>query len=271
MAIKTILCAYSGEAAKGAALNHAMRLARHHEAWVTGVVRHGTPKLAKRYRAQVPQELLDILDQRDDQQISEIQTRFADVTAAAGLADRAEFVELNPEAGVSLAAFAHSFDLIVTGHYESDRGDEHLAANADLLALKSGRPILVVPDAYEAEGLAERALVAWDGKRASARAIGDAMELLAEKAEVTLLSVGSAPAETDRMVQNLTRHGINVIAETRPRQASVAETILAAAADHGARLIVSGAYEHSKFSHDILGGVTTELQSKAQVPVFMSH
>lgn len=32
-----------------------------------------------------------------------------------------------------------------------------------------------------------------------------------------------------------------------------------------------GAYEHSKFSQDLFGGVTHELIRSTKVPVFMSH
>ncbi|WP_276326206.1 universal stress protein [Phaeobacter gallaeciensis] len=39
----------------------------------------------------------------------------------------------------------------------------------------------------------------------------------------------------------------------------------------GAKLIVMGAYEHSKFSQDLFGGVTHEVIRSSQVPVFMSH
>lgn len=138
--------------------------------------------------------------------------------------------------------------------------------------MRSGRPVLVVPNDYTAAGLAERALVAWDGNRASARAIADAMDILAEKAQVVPLSVGKDLQEsTDRMRQNLERHGVTVTVEQRPKSGSVADTILAAASEHDAKLVVVGAYEHSKFSHDLWGGVTTEIQAKSKVPVFMSH
>lgn len=271
MALKNILCAYSGEHAGGSGLHHAIRLATHHGAWLTGVLRHGRPVITKRFSGQIPQALIDFVDQKDAEMIDTVSGRFTGAAAEAGISDRAEFVDLDTTKGVSLSEFARPFDLVVTGHYVSEPTETHLTANPDLIALRSGRPVLVVPDNYEAEGLAERALVAWDGKRASARAIGDAMDVLVEKAEVTLLSVGDAPEGTDRMRASLARHGVAVTVEQRARNGSVAETILAAAADHDARLIVTGAYEHSKFAQDLLGGVTTEIQAKSTVPVFMSH
>ena len=272
MAVRNILCAYSGESAKGSGLRHAIRLAKHHDAWLTGVLRHGRPVISKRFSHQIPQELIDFVDQKDAELVDAVSARFTEEAAAAGLTEQAEFVDLDPGSRTPLSEFARSFDLIVTGHHVYEPTEEHLVANPDLVALRSGRPVLVVPDSYDAEGLAERAIVAWDGKRASARAIGDAMEVLMEKGEVTLLSVGSAfPDGTDRMRLNLERHGVAVRTELRPRNGSIAQTIVDAAMERDARLIVTGAFEHSKFTHSILGGVTTEIQNLSTVPVFMSH
>lgn len=39
----------------------------------------------------------------------------------------------------------------------------------------------------------------------------------------------------------------------------------------GAKLIVMGTYEQSKFSQDLFGGVTYAVVRTARVPVFMSH
>jgi len=272
MAIKNILCAYSGEAARGSGLRHALKLATHHNAWLTGVVRHGRPYIAKRFQGQLPPDLIDALIEKDNAHVDEIRHRFLASAQSSGLEKNTEFVDLDPSEGQTLSEFARNFDLVVTGHHTPDPADNHLSANPDMIALKSGRPVLVVPDGYEASGLAERALVAWDGKRAAARAIADAMDILAEKAEVTLLSVGDvAPPQTDRMRSNLVRHGVNVTTELKSRQGTIAKTILDAANEHDAKLIVSGAFEHSKFAHDVLGGVTTELQANSPVPIFMSH
>jgi nucleotide-binding universal stress UspA family protein len=271
MSIKSILCAYSGDAARGSGLRHAIKLARHHDAHLTGVLRHGKPLLEERFGMQVPKAFLEQLRENDARHIAEVTERFHAACAKGGLAARAEFVELAASREGPLSAYAHAFDLIVTGVHPDDISEAHLAAHPDILALKSGRPVLVVPDGYEADGLADRAVVAWDGKRSAARALGDAMDILAEKSHVTLLSVGETPRGTDRMLVNMERHGVRVDARTVGRQRGVAATLLAEAAAEGAKLIVMGAYEHSKFSHDLFGGVTTDVMAKADIPVFMAH
>ncbi|MEM9231634.1 MAG: universal stress protein [Pseudomonadota bacterium] len=271
MTVKSILCAYSSYEAKGSGLQHAIRLALHHKAHLTGVLRHGTSFLADRYVAQMPEALLSHIRETDAKIIAEIRQRFESTTAAAGLVEQSEFVELKPAQDGPLSEFAHGFDLIVTGVHSEAATEAHLSANPDVLALKSGRPVLVVPDQYDADGLADRALVAWDGRRSAARAIGDAMSVLAEKSHVTLLSVGSTPRGTDRMVSNMQRHDIKVDARTVDRSGSIADTILLSAQSDGAKLLVTGAFEHSKFAHDLFGGVTTDIIANAAVPVFMAH
>ena len=271
MSIKSILCAYSGEEAKGSGLRHAIRIAKHHDAYLTGVVRHGRSYLHRQFSAQLPASVLDQLKEQERDRIAEIAARFARVVGAAGRGEAAEFVDLDPEVDGPLAEFSRAFDLVVTGNHSSAKHEDHLSAHPDLIALRSGRPVLVVPDGYEADALADHAVVAWDGQRAATRALVAAMPVLEEKARVSLLSVGDTPRNTDRLVATISRHGIQVAALSVPRRGSVAGTFLAESERLGAKLIVIGAFEHSKFSHDIVGGVTTELLRKTRVPVMMAH
>lgn len=272
MSIKNILSAYSGDASKGSGLRHALRVANANDAWVTGVLRHTQSYMERTLLSEVPKALLDSFFDAEKARFAEIEQRFAKIMAEAGRSDKSDFVNLDAMDGLSLSEFARSFDLIVTGTH-SEKADEHnLSANPDLIALRSGRPVLVVPDEYEATALAEHALVAWDGKRSSARAIGDAMTILEEKAKVTVLTVGSSPMPgTDMLLRNLKRHGINATLKLVPRQKTIAATIISAAEEHVARLIVMGAFEHSKFSHDMFGGVTTDVIRDTKVPVLLSH
>lgn len=272
MSIKTILNAYSGEAAKGSGLRYALMLARHHDAWVTGVLRHGPSSLERSLRKQVPKAFLKSFEEAEATRLAEVAQRFADIAAEKGWSERSDFVDLNLSEGISLSAYARPFDLVVTGAHSHIENEEHLSANPDLIALRSGRPVLVVPDGYEAETPAPHALVAWDGKRSSARALGDAMEVLEEKAQVTILTVGSAPAPgSDVLLRNLERHGIKAKLILKPRKKSIAKTILTTAQDEGAKVVIMGAFEHSKFSHDVFGGVTTDVIGENDVPVLLSH
>lgn len=248
--IKSNLCAYSGDAAKGSGLRHAIKVAQHHNARVTGFLRQGPSALEQRFGLNIPADLIEKLRQHDRDRTVEIAQRFAKIMAAGGLADRSEFVDIDLHSDGSLSEFAHAFDLIVTGVHSDGAHEAHMSAHPDFLALRSGRPVLVVPDGCEADGLADRVIVAWDGKCAATRAIADAMPILADKSSGTLLSIRHTPRGTDRMVANLARHGVTVTARTVDAKGSIAKTILAEGKAIDAKLVVMGAFEHSKFSHD---------------------
>lgn len=272
MTVKNILCAYSGEASRGSGLLHAIKLAHHHDAFLTGVLRHGPLLIEKRISTLVPDIALQPLRDADAAMMANVRQRFEEMVEAAGLSDRAEFVELERAEVGALADYARTFDLVVAGAGSDVANEAHVSSNPDLVALRSGRPVLVVPNGYDAPGLADHAIVAWDGKRSAARAVGDAMPYLEEKASVTLVTVGGEEAPgTATLVRNLSRHGIDARAVRRPLQSSTAATLIETAREVGARLIVMGAFEHSKFAHDLWGGVTTDVIRDTDVPVFMSH
>ncbi|WP_424987037.1 universal stress protein [Microbulbifer sp. S227A] len=272
MKMQNILCAYNGNDRAVASLRYAIRIASHYDGWLTGIVRHGRPVIESRFSNQLPQEILDRLQDSDAAKIRKISDDFTAETKARGLAERAEFLEITDDKELVLAEVARLYDLVVTGVPSRDIADTHLAAHPDLVALQSGRPVLVVPDAYARDGLADHAIVAWDGKRSAARALGDAMSVLEDKAKVTVLCVGKeAPRGSERLIRNLRRHGINAELLVTPARGSIGQTVLDTTRDIGAQLIVMGAYEHSKFSHDLFGGPTTDVMEHATVPVFLSH
>ena len=272
MTVKNILVAYPGWGAGQSPLIRALKIAAHHDAWVTGIVGHGTSQLRSLFGSRAPQEVIDALRKQEREEIDAAKTVFATMAEEYGRAHAAESLDVFDEDGATVASFARTFDLVVTAPASERRSDDHLSASPDLIALQSGRPVLIVPKGYDAPGLSTHVLVAWDGKRAAARAVGDAMTMLQDKGMVSVLTVGSRiPEGTARLVENLTRHGINARHLQRSRTGSVGATILATTGEVGADLIVMGAYEHSKFSHDMFGGVTTDVMKDTRVPVFMSH
>lgn len=143
----------------------------------------------------------------------------------------------------------------------------------------SGRPVLVVPYAGRFEMVGRRALVGWNASREAARAVNDALPLLAEAEAVTVLAVnprhgvgghGDVPAAD--IVLHLARHGAHATAaHTLAEGISDADILLNYAADLSADLIVVGAYGHSRMRELVLGGVTRALLNRMTVPVLMSH
>ena len=276
MSIKSILAAYSGDAEGSSGLKLAALMARKYDAHLTGVVWHGPSFLESRYRGYLNQDVLDVMRGRDAEVLGGIRRDFEARVAAEGLQDRSTFLELDGGSDFNLAECARGYDIVVMGARAAAFGREHFVARPDVVALRSGRPLILVPQDYAVARLDEHALVAWDGKRAAARALGDAMHILETKSRVTVLTVGDAEARPrrpgDDVLALLRRHGIAAEELVRPAgRGGIARTVLETCAEVGAGLLVMGAYEHSKFSEDILGGMTRDIFDHATLPVLMSH
>lgn len=274
MAFKNILFAYSGEAAYSSSLRHAIKLTQHYDGWLTGVFRNGQSFFEK-YGGGLSSDLREKLRQFQTDDIQKVIARFDQTVAEAGLKNRAEFIEPERIGSALPSELARHYDLVVTGVHSDLPSEEHLSASPDMIALRSGRPVVVVPETYESTGLADHALVAWDGKRSAARALGDAMGILEGKKRVTVLTIGPTEPKASPdggIIRHLERHGVEAKYMHRSNGGkSIAAVIEDTADEVDAKLIIMGAYEHNKFSQDILGGVTNEVLKTAQIPVFMSH
>ncbi|MEM9476926.1 MAG: universal stress protein [Pseudomonadota bacterium] len=273
MSLKSILCAYSGDPEKGSGLRYAIHLARRHDAYLTCVAKTGgIGFLHRQLSAQVPESIRAQLDANGREVMARTRERFHAAARDAGLAERSEFVELDPKRDGPIASFARAFDLTVIGHSRGAPYEDDYAAHPDLIALRSGQPVLIIPqDAPEPSASINKVLVAWDGKRAATRALVAALPLFEARARVVLLSVGTTPRNTDRFLRTLSLHNVDASAATEKQDGTVASTLLARAKDMGAGFMVMGAFEHSKFSHDIIGGATTDVLNKSVLPVLMAH
>ena len=274
MSLKSILAVYSGNAGDSGGLRLAIHMARKYDAHLTGVVWHGPSPLEHRFRRYMSREIRDAISAQDDEIVVQARAAFTARVAKEGLAQRSSFIEIRGRADFSLATCARGYDIAVIGNRVSAMGREYFAARPDVVALRSGRPVVVAPPSLDLAQIGTRALVAWDGKRSAARALGDALHILSTKEHVTVLSVDEAPATGpgDDLVALLGRHGIPAEQVVRPAgPGGIARTILDACAEAKAGLLIMGAYEHSKFAEDLLGGVTRDILDTATLPILMSH
>ncbi|MGV3554796.1 nucleotide-binding universal stress UspA family protein [Melaminivora alkalimesophila] len=137
----------------------------------------------------------------------------------------------------------------------------------------SGRPILVLTQDVPSK-LSRRVGVAWNGSVESARAVSAALPILSNAEEVVIFSFPTSKTdanEGDRLRSYLSRHGIAAVVETRSPETSVGEALLAAAAQSGVTLLVTGGYTHSRLRQAVLGGVTRHLLARSTIPMLMAH
>jgi nucleotide-binding universal stress UspA family protein len=171
--------------------------------------------------------------------------------------------ELRPvEAFAAAGRFA---DLIVVSRDTDFAGDLALATRAPVLALGPGQALLHPPASV---------CIAWDGGEEAAAAMRLAVPLIAGAEAVHVLSVGSDPGEfpaTDAL-RYLSRHGIKAELVELPRKGSIEETLLDAACERGADLLVMGAYSHTRMRELLFGGVTRFFLSEPTAPaLFLAH
>ncbi len=279
MSIKNILVAYNGTPSSDAAVGMALLMARKYDAHVTGVLAHGVPQflstantwLTKRASKQIN----EIIDRVKSEVYDTIAARFREITADSGRDEKVHWIDILGMPDTTIVEIARCFDITLVGEFASVPGEEQVVLHPDIVALQSGRPVLVIPKDYKVAALGEHAVFAWDGKRAAARAMSDAMQILESKTLVTILTVGEdAPkdgiAGAD-ISAHLERHGIPTQWARLPHKGSVGSTIAEYCRAHDAGLLVMGAYEHSKFSEDLIGGVTNEVFKTIAIPVLMSH
>jgi nucleotide-binding universal stress UspA family protein len=185
------------------------------------------------------------------------------------------WVETVGRPDASVARRGRVADLVVVSRPADEAAVTTVAETLEAALLESGTPLLVAA-AGPAESIGSHIAVAWNGGLESARAVAAALPFLTEAESTTIITVGAPePPEADAaaLAGYLARHGVKV--QTLDIEAeggrSVGETLLAAATDAGANLMVMGAYTHSRLRELVFGGVTREVLAAADMPVIMAH
>ena len=184
-------------------------------------------------------------------------------TSLAGAADR-------------LARMARCFDLAIVGQSQSEMSTmEQIIGEAVLF--DSGRPMIMVPYIQKAPFKIDNVMICWDGSRAAARAVADAIPILGKGSRVEIVIITNERGkqydiEGADIGQHLARHGFKVEVRRLPGgDIDVADALLSHAADSSTDFMVMGGYGHSRLREFVLGGVTRSILQSMTVPVLLSH
>lgn len=278
MAYDSILVHLDGNKQAMERLRLAGRIAASGQCPLTGLLAGRVPDPAWFYRMSNAQRCLAEDQERRRLLRENMRCAFEAATAELPVACEWRAVDRDP---VTLALReAREAGLVVSGQYDADNAEGPIARQLlEALVLETGRPTLVVPCAGQFATVGTRVLVAWNGSREAARALHDALPLLAG-AQARVLSAHTAAKElrpdatpVSHAVRVLERHGVTVEVEHGPGGAdlTIGELILSRAADFGADLIVMGAYGHGRLRELVLGGVTRVVLQSMTVPVLFSH
>jgi len=260
--------------AKGVAASYALWFARHFEAEVTAV----WPAQYSAFDA------IAAAQTRDDLVVGEEQ-------AEEGAARTLEFVEQAHHFRVkahtiaandfgrgkprNLPHFARGFDLVVV---EQPMPEQRAFAGGLIgsIVSGSGRPVLATPYIQKDPASFDNVVVAWDASASAARAVGDAIPILKRAKSVEIVTVANgmldqnSPGGAD-VVRHLARHGIHVAFRVVPGGIDAADMLLSYVADSDAKMMVTGAYGHSRVIETVVGGATRTLLDSMTIPLLMSH
>lgn len=147
---------------------------------------------------------------------------------------------------------------------------------AQALVFGSGRPVMLVPPSARPAPL-DHIAIAWDGSRVAARALGDALPLLAEGGMVSVLTIRDekplrGPDIASALASSLQKRSFNAT----PLEATLGDRTIAAALQdtalsNGAQLLAMGGFGHSRVRDFVLGGATKGVLAQLQLPVLLSH
>ena len=140
----------------------------------------------------------------------------------------------------------------------------------------SGRPAVLVPKSSHSASL-DHIAIAWDASRVAARALGDALPLLAEGGRISVLTVqdekplrGSDLAGA--LASSLEKRGFAATPlEITLGKRTIAEALQDTALANSARLLAMGAFGHSRIRDFILGGATNGVLTELRLPILLSH
>jgi len=149
----------------------------------------------------------------------------------------------------------------------------------EAVLFESGRPLMLVPPEWKPQTLGRRVAIGWNGKREAARALNDAMPMLRNADEVTVMTVDARPelggcgkAPGEDIAAHLARMGIRAALRSIDGSGRDAgSALLAEAKEIEADIIVVGGYGTPRLREYVFGGVTRKLSRSADIPVLLSH
>lgn len=170
-------------------------------------------------------------------------------------------------------AEARTFDLALLPW----SAETHIAQDmAQSLVFGAGVPVILVP-ASTAAGSVDHIAIAWDGGRVAARALCDALPLLAAGGRISVVTVQGEKSLSDSgIAQTLTaaleRRGYSANAvDIKLDGKPIAMALQDAALAEGAQLLAMGGFGHSRLRDFILGGATKGVFGDLRMPVLLAH
>jgi len=266
-----------GLGSRDPASEYAISVAEAFGAHLLGVAVSYEPVIPGTVMGGIPPEIIESQRAESDKKARVAVDRFEQAVKRAGISAETRTISASISgAADQIGRMGRRFDLVIVGQPERQKSLPDEVVDEGVL-FESGRPVIFVPFIQKGGMKLDRIMVCWDGSRAAARAIADALPLLQKAKQVEIVIVSDRPSKKDEvpgadLAQHLARHGLKVdVKRITSPEIDVPSTILSYAADSSADMIVMGGYGHSRLREFVLGGATRGLLESMTVPVLMSH
>lgn len=180
-----------------------------------------------------------------------------------------------PNIAADVIENCRNVDLVVISAINRDASDNIEYDFVEQVVLSAGRPVIVLPFKGKAEIKFDDVMLGWNDSRESARVTFDALPFLQRAKRTKIVTVDAAPRGTiagANIAETLNRDGVKCeVMNVASGGMSTGETLLRAANDHGADLLVLGAYGHTRLTEWVFGGTTRHVLRNLDRPLLMSH
>jgi nucleotide-binding universal stress UspA family protein len=284
MSLHTVLVHVDQSRHAPARIHAAARLARAHGAHLTGAAMMGVSRaiFPNGYAARPGSLSAACFDPLVENARTAL-SRFEAIASEHGVPHDTRLVPDETDDG--LALLSRFADLVVVSQDDpAESTSDHVLAIPDYVIINSPRPVVVVPraDTPPAADPGRRILLAWDGSREAAAAMGAALPLLrrAEAVTVAMLSgpsmgVDECRAQQAELAGFLGRHQVRPAIIVREHAGShggdIGRALLSMADELSADLLVMGCYGHSRLRELCLGGASRTVLAETRIPVLLAH
>lgn len=138
---------------------------------------------------------------------------------------------------------------------------------------ETGKPIIIVPPEYKAKRF-DNIVIGWDGSSRASRAISSALPFLKRAKKVSIVTInekGKDISSSKNLISYLESHLIKPTYTNMKNAKSISDSLIDFSNKENANLLILGAFAHSRFRENILGGVTKSIVKNTSTPLFMEH
>lgn len=282
--IKTILVPVRGDGMVATVLAHAAELAKAHGARVDVVhcraqAKDLMPKgiaLNDFARKVMMEQAVELADRQEDH-LRKILHRLAlefglSETPMAQGGAFCTFAEEHGRMADVVKQAGRLADLIVLPKPQRERNLGESSLKSALYG--AGRPVLICPGQLTPDAtFAKHVAIGWNGSLPAARAVASSLAIVRSAERVSILAGGKGQPHGPSAQELQDYYALRSI-ETEIftfQGKSPATELLAASADAGASLLITGAYSHSHETEMLFGGNTERIVDETEMPVLMAH